>query len=471
MSFLHSIMSLLHRFFLPVALLMLVLTGADLCAQMKNLVLNHSFEQYEQCPEDYTPQDLSHKLIPGWSYPTVATPDYFNRCSNKNVGVPVNFAGESEPLTGDAYVGAILSGTEESYREYIQGELQQKLVRDKQYCVRFSYKLASYSRFAVDQMSLYFSDVEIKNDININLSYTPQITNKAGLFLDNIGEWEETCTVYTAKGNEQFFVIGNFRDYDRTNYVVTDKNIVNLRNKAYAYYYFDDVYITPLEDCRNCPCVQHDFESRIVDYSYTGGQDPVTGETARLLNDGRIRLALIGGTSPYTVTWNNNMTGSEIKNLSAGRYIYTARDAYNCLSSDTITFIEPVIIQDAFLDELRNIEEGSSVILENIFFDYDKTDLLPSSIPELDKVATFMISEDISLIEISGHTDSDGTDSYNQKLSSARASSVVAYLASQGVHTDRMQAVGYGESRPVDTNGNEEGKARNRRVEFTLIRK
>ena len=241
-----------------------------LFSQAKNLVPNFSFEQYEKCPDDYTPQDMSHKLVPHWSYPTIATPDYFNRCSPRNVGVPSNFAGVSEPKTGDAFVGAILSGTEESYREYIQGTLSSPLVQGKKYCVRFSYKLASYSRFAVDQLSLYFSDVEIKNTININLPYTPQIKSKEGLFLDNIDEWEELCTVYTAAGNEKYFIIGNFKNYDNTNYVVTDKNIVNLRNKAYAYYYIDDVIIIPLDNCRDCPCVKHDFETRIVDsVSYT----------------------------------------------------------------------------------------------------------------------------------------------------------------------------------------------------------
>lgn len=453
------------------ALLMLSGHGMRLNGQSPNLVLNYSFEQYEQCPQDYTPQDLSHKLVPGWSYPTVATPDYFNRCSQKNVGVPVNFAGESEPLTGNGYVGAILSGTEESYREYIQGQLKESLVRGRQYCVRFSYRLASYSRFAVDQMSLYFSDTEIKNDINTNLPYTPQITNQAGLFLDNISEWQETCTVYTAKGNERFFIIGNFRDYDHTNYVVTDKNMVNLRNKAYAYYYFDDVYVTPLEDCKDCPCVQHDFESRIVEYSYTGGQDPLTGETRSIINDGRIRLALIGGTAPYTVTWNNQMTGTELINLPAGEYVYVARDAFNCMSTDTISFTEPPLTPPEDADPLMNIEEGASVILENIFFEYDKTELLPSSIPELNKVASFMTGQNISLIEISGHTDSDGSDGYNLKLSQGRAEAVVAYLASLGVEKIRMQAVGYGEARPIDTNADEKGKAVNRRVEFTLIKR
>jgi outer membrane protein OmpA-like peptidoglycan-associated protein len=440
-------------------------------AQGKNLVINPGFEKYEKCPEDYTPENLSHKLVPGWSYPTRATPDYFNRCSPRNVSVPKNFAGESEPHSGDAYIGAILSGTEESYREYIQGSFTSQMIKGQQYCVRFYYRLASYSRFAVDQMSLFFSDVEIKNDINVNLSYTPQITNKIGLFLDNIDEWEEFCTIYTAAGNERFFIIGNFKNYDNTNYVVTDKNVVNLRNKAYAYYYFDDIIISPLDNCLNCPCVLHDFESRVIETHYTGGQDPITGKVSRIINDGSIRIGLLGGTPPYAVAWNNNMTGIELRNLPAGKYIYLASDIHNCRSSDTVVFIEPVIVKDEFLEGLKAIDEGSAIVLENIFFEFNKTDLLPASFAELNKVVQFMLEEDIKLIEISGHTDNEGTDSYNQKLSEGRAAAVVKYLASQGIKPERMLAVGYGESRPIDSNQTEDGRAQNRRVEFTLIKK
>lgn len=440
-------------------------------SQSMNLVSNPGFELFDKCPEDYTPENLSHKLVPGWTYPTRATPDYFNRCNRRNVGVPKNFAGESEAHGGDGYVGAILSGTEESYREYIQGSLSQPLVKDKKYCVKFYYKLASYSRFAVDQMSLYFSPMEIKNDINVNLTYAPQITNKVGLFLDNIDEWEEFCTVYTATGNERFFIVGNFRNYDNTNYVVTDKNVVNLRNKAYAYYYFDDFSVSPLENCLSCPCVLHDFESRVIDTRYTGGKDPISGKVSGIINDGSIKIGLLGGVQPYMVEWNNGMTGTELKNLPAGTYVYTARDQNNCISSDTVIFTEPLIEKDDFAEGLRAIEEGSAIVLENIFFEFNKTALLPESYNELNKVVQFMLEEDIDKIEIAGHTDSEGSDTYNQKLSEGRAAAVVNYLASQGVDINRMSAVGYGETRPIDTNTTEEGRAQNRRVEFVLIKK
>jgi outer membrane protein OmpA-like peptidoglycan-associated protein len=404
----------------------------------------------------------------------IATPDYFNRCSPgraDGVSVPKNFAGESEPRTGDGYAGAILSGTDDGYREYLQGSLKEPLVKDKKYCVTFYYKLASFSKFAVDQLSLYFSDIEIKNSLNVNLPYKPQINNEVGLFLDNIDEWEEVCTIYTAEGGESFFILGNFKSYDNTNYVATDKNMVNLRNKAYAYYFFDDIIVRPLDNCTDCGCVQHDFEAQVIDSSYTGGFNVFTGKIDKNPNDGHIKIGMAGGTPPYRVEWTDGRQGQELWNLPHGTYEYTAYDDYNCQSTGKIIFKKPVEISDEFEKGLENIEEGESIVLQNIFFEFNKTDLLPESYTELDKVVRFMNEYEIDLIEISGHTDSEGSESYNQKLSEGRAKSVVNYLISKDIEATRMKAVGYGESKPIDTNFNDAGQARNRRVEFTLLKK
>ena len=72
-------------------------------------------------------------------------------------------------------------------------------------------------------------------------------------------------------------------------------------------------------------------------------------------------------------------------------------------------------------------------------------------------------------INIEGHTDSDGDEGYNQRLSEARANTVVAYLTDNGVARERMQAIGLGEAKPIGDNGTSEGKARNRRIEFVVI--
>jgi outer membrane protein OmpA-like peptidoglycan-associated protein len=74
-------------------------------------------------------------------------------------------------------------------------------------------------------------------------------------------------------------------------------------------------------------------------------------------------------------------------------------------------------------------------------------------------------------IELSGHTDSDGSDTYNQKLSENRAKAVVDYLVKRGIKAERMVAVGYGESKPIDTNETPEGKQNNRRTELKILEK
>lgn len=454
--------------------LVIVTCLPGLFAQSENLVVNYSFEEFEQCPQTYTPQDMSHKLVPGWTYPTKATPDYFNKCSplrQEGVGVPNNFAGESNPKTGNAYAGAILSGTDDGYREYIQGSLKKPLVAGRMYCINFSYKLASYSKFAVDQLGLLFMQTEVKNDLMVNLAFKPQINSQAGLFLDNIDEWEDICTVYEATGNEKYFIIGNFKDYDNTNYVATDKNMKNLMNKEYAYYFFDDIIIRPLDNCTDCPCVHHDFEAEVIDSGYTGGLNLLTGTVPKIINDGFVKVGMVGGTPPYHVEWSNGMKGNELKGLSAGKYSYTAYDSYNCQSQGTVVFTQPEIVLDEFTEGLQTIEEGQSIVLENIFFEFNKTNLLPESYPELNKVAAFIKSNNIKLIEIGGHTDSEGTDVYNQKLSEGRAKSVIDYLQTQGISASCLQSKGYGESKPIDTNLTEEGRAVNRRVEFTLLKK
>ena len=72
-------------------------------------------------------------------------------------------------------------------------------------------------------------------------------------------------------------------------------------------------------------------------------------------------------------------------------------------------------------------------------------------------------------IEIGGHTDSRGSTAYNQRLSESRARAVVEYLSSKGIDSRRLKFKGYGSSKPIDTNSTEEGRARNRRVEFTVL--
>jgi OmpA-OmpF porin, OOP family len=154
-----------------------------------------------------------------------------------------------------------------------------------------------------------------------------------------------------------------------------------------------------------------------------------------------------------------------------GRYIITA-SAEGYLNSTDSVEVESVentpVIKDLYLTP---IEVGVTVRLKNIYFDFDKTTLKKESFTELNKVVEFLKQNSSVEIEIAGHTDNKGSDDYNATLSQGRSQSVVDYLISQGIDANRLSAHGYGESKPIDTNDTDDGRANNRRVEFTVLKK
>ena len=101
-------------------------------------------------------------------------------------------------------------------------------------------------------------------------------------------------------------------------------------------------------------------------------------------------------------------------------------------------------------------------------FDFDKCNLRPDAVTILNEAVTVVNRMNIR-VEVAGHTDSIGTDQYNQKLSECRAQVVADYLTDHGVSSSSISSVtGYGESRPIDTNETREGRARNRRTELVV---
>ncbi len=118
---------------------------------------------------------------------------------------------------------------------------------------------------------------------------------------------------------------------------------------------------------------------------------------------------------------------------------------------------------------LKKIKPGSAVVLNNVFFDTDSYELKPSSEVELYKLLEFMEMNQYVVLEVSGHTDDVGADALNQELSENRARAVVKFLSSRGIADGRLKAKGYGETKPVETNTTEEGRAANRRTEVEII--
>lgn len=114
--------------------------------------------------------------------------------------------------------------------------------------------------------------------------------------------------------------------------------------------------------------------------------------------------------------------------------------------------------------------EQQSVVLKGVTFLPGSTTLTDEAKAVLDPAAAALMGQQDLKVEIGGHTDAQGSDAANQKLSQRRADSVRQYLVSKGVAADRLTAKGYGEAQPVATNDTPAGRAENRRVEFKIVR-
>ena len=150
-------------------------------------------------------------------------------------------------------------------------------------------------------------------------------------------------------------------------------------------------------------------------------------------------------------------------NVSADDYLFY---------SDHFTFSGMYSRKEPFRKDipLERIEVGSSVVLNNVFFDTESHELRPESVAELNRICGFLQENPRISVEISGHTDSTGNRQYNQQLSERRARAVVGYLALCGIDENRLTAAGHADRFPVADNATEAGRALNRRTELKIIR-
>ena len=126
--------------------------------------------------------------------------------------------------------------------------------------------------------------------------------------------------------------------------------------------------------------------------------------------------------------------------------------------------------EDGCPDKRVVIEKNFIKIKEKIYFEFGKAVIQERSFSLIDEIAeTVVANPQLKKIRIEGHTDSVGSDMANLKLSQARADSVAEALSARGVERSRLDGVGFGEMRPIDSNDTDDGRAANRRVEFIIV--
>jgi outer membrane protein OmpA-like peptidoglycan-associated protein len=199
----------------------------------------------------------------------------------------------------------------------------------------------------------------------------------------------------------------------------------------------------------------------------------VVDESTKNPLDAKIKLqgfkdnVMVGVSSPSVGTYEFSITSTKPKQYR----LYVEKEGY--LFVNEALNIEGASANPKKLTKtiaLRKLSVGSSSILKNIYFDFDKAQLKPESTTELNKLEALLRQNNNMVIEIGGHTDVVGSRAVNLKLSQLRANAVRSFLVKKGIDPRRVQAKGYGKDRPLASNDDEkEGRELNRRVEFKVL--
>jgi outer membrane protein OmpA-like peptidoglycan-associated protein len=136
------------------------------------------------------------------------------------------------------------------------------------------------------------------------------------------------------------------------------------------------------------------------------------------------------------------------------------------LGEDKAFYFKNIRIAKGGVKYYDRVLSDGKIIINGIRFDVNKATIKPESYGAINEILSIMNKQPDLNFSVEGHTDSDGDDQLNQKLSEARAKAVMEYLIQNGISTNRLKSAGWGESKPIAENGTAEGKANNRRVEF-----
>ncbi|GIV40268.1 MAG: hypothetical protein KatS3mg033_2068 [Thermonema sp.] len=393
-------------------------------AWAQNLVPNPGFEQYDRCPTQYG--EIA-RAVP-WLC-VRGTPDFLAACtSNRAIKTPGNYFGSMVAHSGGNYAG-LASYHPTVPNEMIAVKLLRPLRKGRRYRAGYWLSLAySYSGYASNNMGLRFT----------NNPYADTLATEAHLRMENIldytGGWTLFEGVFRADRDYEYLLIGNFYTKERS----------KLKERPFAvassaYYYIDDVFVEELPDSNEVVVniempAAPEAELRVKPEQGEERKGTFRGDTTLYLPKQRYRVEI----------------------HTPGNY-------------PVIEDIVPDSTEYTLRPQPQPLQKGETIVLRHIYFDFNKATLKKESYAELDLLVDILRQNPQMRILISGHTDNVGSTGYNQRLSLMRAATVRDYLVSKGVAPQRMEVKGWGMERPIAPNTTEEGRALNRRVEFTIL--
>jgi len=453
----------LEKMTIRYALLMLGSVAASgLAAQSAgpNLVKNPGFEEFTSPVTTWDQLDRAT----GWSNANAGTCDVFTdaACAS-TVGIPANELGSNVTAAEGKYFAGFVAYKDDvrknwkrvldhnedpftpayqNYTEYLQSELSSALVAGQEYDITMKVKLASGSDRAVSGIGAYCSPVALSYNHRHFVDEKAQVVSKT--VVNDKQNWTEIKGSFVADGTERFIVIGAFPAAG-----MEKSMVVEGADNQRAYYYIDGISLTVHPE----PDTDGDG---VIDKEDKCPQVP--------------GLANLSGCPDRDGDGVTDM-------MDACPDLAGPADKQGCPDSDGDGISDnldkcPKVPGVASMKGCPEINEKTRKLFEKaltgIQFETGKSTIKKVSYPILDQVVTVMTENPTYNLAINGHTDDQGNDESNLKLSQDRAAAVEKYLEDKGVQTARVTSQGFGETQPVDDNKTAAGRAKNRRVEFKV---
>ncbi len=300
----------------------------------RNLVLNPSMEDFEECPTSNYPFDNSIEIASYWGSPTISS-DYYSSCRDGgDFNQPRNRWGYQIPRTGNAYVGAaIWYGDFYDFinnlgGEYIEGSLSEPLEQDSLYIVEFYLNLANPD-LAIGGISLLFTEewADFYHPsplwgISPMSSLTPDLTTEPGVYYTDTLNWQRVKWLYKARGGESFFTVGMFGDAESVDYLLLNEDIEDYI--PIALYFFDDFRVEKI------PCRQS--------WSILGRDTIICEEV--------FELELFSKEEGIRYLWNTGDTTQNIIADSPGIY------SLACWLTDSCVVVDTILVEQLLVDSV-----------------------------------------------------------------------------------------------------------------------
>ena len=246
---------MMKRFALLPLVALLVIGTNPATAQEDNLVPNGSFENSDL--RKLKKQGELETYTEDWFRATEVMLDlYAEGMKSEKVNIPNNIYGEQEAADGVCYAGLrAYSKDPKLKRTYYEVALTTELEKNQLYCVSFDISLSDLSRYAVNGIGAVLSDRKVEQGNTGLLVRTPDVAHKTDKVMSLIDGWETVCGTYIGTGEEEFMIIGGFHsDKDIEDEKIKKPSNIPGTQVGHAYYYLDNVKVTPIEAKSQCAC-------------------------------------------------------------------------------------------------------------------------------------------------------------------------------------------------------------------------